>query len=87
MNGSKVQENRELAVNYLKEYISGEYELTAKEVATLRLHSSRYEGRLIYECIDIAITRYLPDNPSDWSYSNAISKLGGILYNKTRDED
>ena len=72
-------------IRYFLNATDNKTELNIRSRAALKGYARKYDEELICECIDISIERYLFDNPTEYSYSNVIKKVGGILYNKTKD--
>lgn len=70
---------------FLKSCPSG-HKLTNRQIGKLRTFTRVYDINLLLEAVDISTNKYIPDHASDWHYENAINKIGGILYNKTKDD-
>lgn len=63
------------------------HELNNYEKRIFRDISKQFEPDIIFESIDVAIDKYIPDIASDKDYYFAIKKISGIAFNKSKREN
>lgn len=80
----KVQEDdtARVFINYFLKNAPHEHELNGHELRMFRDYNRKFHADIVFEAIDIAIDRYIPDPATDKDYYLAIKKIGGISHNK-----
>lgn len=69
-------------INYFTQKAPHVHELTPKQKSLFKQYVSKFEPFYIFDSIDIAVSKYLPDWANDYHYDDAIKKIGGICFNK-----
>lgn len=80
----KVQEEdaTRVFINYFLKRIPHEHNLNAYELRMFRDYNRKFHPDILFEAIDIAIEKYIPEKAFDKDYYLAIKKIGGISHNK-----
>lgn len=69
-------------INYFLKNAPHEHELNGHELRMFRDYNKKFHADIVFEAIDIAITKYIPKVANDKDYYLAIKKIGGISHNK-----
>lgn len=80
----KVQEDdaSRVYINYFLQNAPHKHELNGHELRMFKEFNKRFHPKIIFEAIDIAIEKYIPETATDKDYYLAIKKIGGISHNK-----
>lgn len=80
----KVQEDDSvnLFINYFLKNAPHTHELNGHEKRMFREYNQKFIPDIVFEAIDIAINKYIPERATNKDYYLAIKKIGGISHNK-----